>query len=69
MENPKTKAPIEEKIALLKDFVGGFLVTFVELEGRMNSIDIERSKFLKELCGDVPLTVAGGVASSFEFRE
>jgi phosphoribosyl-ATP pyrophosphohydrolase/phosphoribosyl-AMP cyclohydrolase len=64
-----TKAPIEEKIALLKEFVGGFLVTFVELEGRMNSIDIERSKFLKELCGDVPLTVAGGVASTEEIAE
>lgn len=64
-----TKAPIEEKIALLKDFVGGFLVTFVELEGRMNSIDIERSKFLKSLCGDVPLTVAGGVASTEEIAE
>ena len=64
-----TKAPIEEKIALLKDFVGGFLVTFVELEGRMNSIDIERSRYLKELCGDVPLTVAGGVASTEEIAE
>jgi phosphoribosyl-ATP pyrophosphohydrolase len=64
-----TKAPIEEKIALLKDFVGGFLVTFVELEGRMNSIDIERSRYLKELCGDVPLTVAGGVASTDEIAE
>ena len=64
-----TKAPIEEKIALLKDFVGGFLVTFVELEGRMNSIDIERSRYLKTLCGDVPLTVAGGVASTEEIAE
>ncbi len=64
-----TKAPIEEKIALLKDFVGGFLVTFVELEGRMNSIDIERSRYLKGLCGDVPLTVAGGVASTEEIAE
>ena len=64
-----TKAPIEEKIALLKAFAGGFLVTFVELEGRMNSIDIERSRYLKELCGDVPLTVAGGVASTEEIAE
>ena len=64
-----TKAPIEEKISLLKDFVGGFLVTFVELEGRMNSIDIERSRYLKELCGDVPLIVAGGVASTEEIAE
>ena len=64
-----TKAPIEEKIALLKDYVGGFLVTFVELEGRMNSIDIERSRYLKSLCGDVKLTVAGGVATTEEIAE
>ena len=64
-----TKAPIEEKIAQLKDHVGGFLVTFVELEGRMNSIDIERSRELKKLCGDVPLTVAGGVATTGEIAE
>lgn len=64
-----TKAPIEEKIAQLKDYVGGFLVTFVELEGRMNSIDIERSRELKALCGDVKLTVAGGVASTEEIAE
>jgi phosphoribosyl-ATP pyrophosphohydrolase/phosphoribosyl-AMP cyclohydrolase len=64
-----TKARIEDKIAELKPFVGGFLVTFVELEGRMNSIDIERSRKLKELCGDVKLTVAGGVASTEEIAE
>lgn len=64
-----TKAPIEEKIALLRDHVGGFLVTFVELEGRMNSIDIARSQELKALCGNVPLTVAGGVARTEEIAE
>ncbi len=64
-----TKARIEDKIAELKPYVGGFLVTFVELEGRMNSIDIERSRKLKELCGDVKLTVAGGVASTVEIAE
>ena len=64
-----TKARIEDKIEELKPYVGGFLITFVELEGRMNSIDIERSRRLKELCGDVKLTVAGGVASTEEIAE
>lgn len=64
-----TKARIEDKIEELKPFVGGFLITFVELEGRMNSIDLERSRKLKELCGDVKLTVAGGVARTEEVAE
>ncbi|MBI1332502.1 MAG: phosphoribosyl-ATP diphosphatase [Armatimonadetes bacterium] len=64
-----TKAKIEDKIEELKPYVGGFLVTFVELEGRMNSIDIERSRRLKNLCGDVKLTVAGGVAKTEEIAE
>lgn len=64
-----TKARIEDKIEELKPYVGGFLITFVELEGRMNSIDLERSRKLKELCGDVKLTVAGGVARTEEVAE
>ncbi|MBS1703755.1 MAG: phosphoribosyl-ATP diphosphatase [Armatimonadetes bacterium] len=64
-----TKAKIEDKIEELKPYVGGFLVTFVELEGRMNSIDIERSRRLKDLCRDVKLTVAGGVAKTEEIAE
>lgn len=64
-----TKARIEDKIQELKPYVGGFLITFVELEGRMNSIDLARSRKLKELCGDVKLTVAGGVARTEEVAE
>lgn len=64
-----TKAPIEERIEALKNFVGGFLVTFVEREGRMVTMDMERCRKLKELCGDVPLTVAGGLSTVEEVAE
>jgi phosphoribosyl-ATP pyrophosphohydrolase len=64
-----TKKPIEERIAELKDHVGGFLVTFVEREGRMVTMDMDRCRALKELCGDVPLTVAGGLSTVEEVAE
>ena len=64
-----TKKPIEERIAELRDHVGGFLVTFVEREGRMVTMDMDRCRALKELCGDVPLTVAGGLSTVEEVAE
>lgn len=64
-----TKEPIEARIAELRDFVGGFLVTFVEREGRMVSMDMDRCRELKDLCGDVPLTVAGGLSTVEEVAE
>ncbi|HLO98103.1 MAG TPA: phosphoribosyl-ATP diphosphatase [Fimbriimonas sp.] len=64
-----TKQPIESRIAELRDHVGGFLVTFVEREGRMVSMDMDRCRELKALCGDVPLTVAGGLSTVEEVAE
>ena len=45
---------------------GGFLVTFVEREGRMVGMDFDRVAELKEAAGDVPLVVAGGIATAEE---
>ena len=58
-----TGSRIEEKIIELREYVGGFLVTFVEREGRLLGIDLEHARRLKELAGDASLTVAGGVSS------
>lgn len=58
-----TKRRVEERILELKGLVGGFLITLVETEGSMKGIDLRRCLELKEICGDLPLTVAGGVAS------
>jgi phosphoribosyl-ATP pyrophosphohydrolase len=59
----KTGARIEDRMLELRDLVGGFLVTFVEREGRMAGIDLARVEELRRACGDARLTVAGGVAT------
>lgn len=57
----KTGRTIESRMDELKQYVGGFLVTFVEREGRMGGLPVERARALKERAGDATLTVAGGV--------
>jgi len=57
----RTGASVEERIATLRDFVGGFLVTFVEREGRMGGLPLERIERLTALAAPARLTVAGGV--------
>ena len=56
----RTGATVEDRMAELKGLVGGFLVTFVEREGRMEGIDIAAIERLKQAAGDCALTVAGG---------
>ena len=56
----KTGATVEDRMAELKGLVGGFLVTFVEREGRMEGIDLDAIARLKAVAGDAVLTVAGG---------
>ena len=58
-----TGVSVEERVDELREYVGGFLVTFVELEGRMGGLPEERVRALAERCGDARLTVAGGVKS------
>ena len=60
----KTGATVEDRMAELKGLVGGFLVTFVEREGRMEGIDIEAIERLKQAAGDCALTVAGGFTTA-----
>jgi phosphoribosyl-ATP pyrophosphohydrolase len=57
---------IVERIAELRDHVGGFLVTFVEREGRMRGTDMERVAEVVEAAGDAAVTVAGGVTAPEE---
>ena len=56
----RTGATVEDRMAELAGLVGGFLVTFVEREGRMEGIDLDAIARLKEAAGDAVLTVAGG---------
>lgn len=62
----KTGATIVDRMRVLREHVGGFLVTFVEREGRMGGIDMDRAALLKQEAGDCMLTVAGGVRSADE---
>lgn len=61
-----TGKTIAEQIALLRPYVGGFLVTFVEREGRMKGIDLDQARQVVQLAGEARVTAAGGVATAEE---
>lgn len=63
--NP-TGAGVLERIAQLRDHVGGFLVTFVDVEGSMKGLPLSRVAELVHAAGDARVTVAGGLASADE---
>jgi phosphoribosyl-ATP pyrophosphohydrolase len=55
---------VVERMRELRDHVGGFLVTFVEREGRMGGVDLDQVEALVKEAGDARLTIAGGVTTS-----
>lgn len=55
-----------DRIRELRDLVGGFLVTFVEREGRMGGIDLEAARAVVEAAGGVRVTLAGGITTAGE---
>ncbi len=62
----RTGSSVAEQMALLAPYVGGFLVTFVEREGRLGGTAMDRVEALKAAAGGVPVTVAGGVTTAAE---
>lgn len=58
-----------ERIAELRELVSGFLVTFVEREGRMAGTDLELAKQVVEAARPARVTIAGGVTTAEEIRE
>lgn len=64
-----TGKTILSRIDELRSLVGGFLVTFVEREGRLQGIDMEQVKKVVEAANGTAVTVAGGVTSTSEIRE
>jgi phosphoribosyl-ATP pyrophosphohydrolase len=59
----KTGAKIVDRMVELRDLVGGFLVTFVEREGRMQGTDISRIQTLVQNAGNARITAAGGITT------
>ncbi|MEO1009432.1 MAG: phosphoribosyl-ATP diphosphatase [Planctomycetota bacterium] len=52
---------VEDRIAELREYVGGFLLTFVEREGRMAGLPMDRVAELVRIAAPARVTVAGGV--------
>ena len=65
----KTGHSIVERMQALREYVSGFLVTFVENEGRMKGTQMARVAELVDACGDAKLTIAGGVTTPSEIAE
>jgi phosphoribosyl-ATP pyrophosphohydrolase len=60
---------LPERIAELRELVSGFLVTFVEREGRMGGTDLELARQVVEAAKPARVTIAGGVTTADEIRE
>ncbi len=61
-----TGARVEDKLAELRNLAGGFLLTFVEREGRMTGTDPETLERYLKAAGDTRVTFAGGIQSAAE---
>lgn len=62
----RTGRSIDERLAELRGLAGGFLVTFVEREGRLGGTDLERARAIVEVAGGARVTIAGGVTTPDE---
>jgi phosphoribosyl-ATP pyrophosphohydrolase/phosphoribosyl-AMP cyclohydrolase len=60
----RTGASIEARLAELKPYVSGFLITFVEREGRMVGVDLDRVRALVAAAAPARVTIAGGVTTA-----
>ena len=60
---------VTDRIAELREHCSGFLVTFVEREGRLGGTDLEQAARLVEAAGSLRVTIAGGVTSAAEIAE
>lgn len=65
----KTGVTIEQRLAELREFVDAFLITFVEREGRLVGLDLERTTQLVECADGARITFAGGVTTAEEIAD
>ncbi|MCG8406588.1 MAG: phosphoribosyl-ATP diphosphatase [Phycisphaerales bacterium] len=59
----RTGRRVIDRMKELRDLVGGFLVTFIEREGRMTGIDRRRVSEIVGASGDARVTIAGGITT------
>ncbi|MGM0555699.1 MAG: phosphoribosyl-ATP diphosphatase [Myxococcota bacterium] len=64
----RTGESILDRMAELSGYVGGFMVTFVEREGRLEGTNLDMVEELLEAAGDAHLTVAGGITTVEEVK-
>lgn len=62
----KTGSKLMAKLVELRGQCGGFLVTFVELEGRLQGTDLDRAKQAVAAAAETRVTIAGGIVSPAE---
>jgi phosphoribosyl-ATP pyrophosphohydrolase len=65
----KTGRGIAERMQELRPYVAGFLVTFVEREGRLQGLDFGDVRDVVEAAGPCELTIAGGVTTVDDIAE
>jgi phosphoribosyl-ATP pyrophosphohydrolase len=58
-----------ERVQQLRELCGGFLITFVEREGRLAGTDLERATMVIEAAAPASVTIAGGITSPDEVAE
>ena len=64
-----TGRTVLDRIAELKEYAGGFLVTFVEREGRLGGTRLDAAEKIAQAAGDVRVTIAGGVTTPAEIAK
>jgi phosphoribosyl-ATP pyrophosphohydrolase/phosphoribosyl-AMP cyclohydrolase len=58
-----------DSVARFRTLCGGFLVTFVEREGRMGGTDLEMARAVVDRAGDARVTIAGGITTAEEIAK
>lgn len=61
-----TGVDLMTRIDQLRGLCGGFLITFVEREGRLQGTDLDRARVVVAASGPVRVTIAGGITSPEE---
>jgi phosphoribosyl-ATP pyrophosphohydrolase len=64
-----TGESILDRMRELQGLVGGFLVTFVELEGRLGGTNLDLVPELVRAAGEARLTIAGGITTAAEVAQ